>query len=300
MVEPITYFPQWFGLEDKMGLTFIHGQFSIQFLYDRLPLYIVAMYPVYGYMAYVLVQRAGILKRCNIFVSSICVAFGFMTLFEVADTVGPQWGWWVWNQDLPTSKPSMGPIPYLSLQGFSLVVPFAVALLTRWMTRTTNPQGWRILRDTIIVSIAVWPLMFSMQLPALLLQLIGVPTLTARGISTWTMIGGALLITAWAFYGTYRARMADPSIVPAGARGDRFALVCVAVYLLFGVVFWVAALPGHSTAVDGVAPSGNPVGSLSFGAAAFVLSIVLTAGAYTGTLKAPSASEPASNPAVPA
>src|SRR5262249_5034876 len=63
LVEPITYFPQWFGLEQKMGLVFAHGQFSVQFLYDRLPLYIVAMYPVFGYVAYALVQRTGIFKK---------------------------------------------------------------------------------------------------------------------------------------------------------------------------------------------------------------------------------------------
>jgi hypothetical protein len=51
LIEPITYFPQWFGLQDTMGLMFVHGQFSVQFLYDRLPLYIVAMYPAFGYVA---------------------------------------------------------------------------------------------------------------------------------------------------------------------------------------------------------------------------------------------------------
>ena len=49
LIEPIAYFPQWFGLEEAMGLTFVHNQFSVQFLYDRLPLYIVAMYPFFGY-----------------------------------------------------------------------------------------------------------------------------------------------------------------------------------------------------------------------------------------------------------
>lgn len=49
LIEPIAYFPQWFGLEELMGLTFVHNQFSVQFLYDRLPLYIVAMYPAYAY-----------------------------------------------------------------------------------------------------------------------------------------------------------------------------------------------------------------------------------------------------------
>jgi hypothetical protein len=60
-----------------MGLTFVHNQFSVQFLYDRLPLYIVAMYPVYSYVAYVLVQRTGIFKRYNPLIAAVCVAFVF-------------------------------------------------------------------------------------------------------------------------------------------------------------------------------------------------------------------------------
>jgi hypothetical protein len=282
-IEPITYFPQWFGLEDAMGLTFIHGQFSIQFLYDRLPLYIVAMYPVFGCVGYALIQRTGILKRNNAFVSSVCVAIAFMCLFEIVDTVGPQWGWWIWNQDLSTSKPSVGPIPYLSLQSFSLVMPFAIALLTRWIVKSPHRGGWRIVRDIVIVSVAVWPLFMGFQLPAMLLNFAGLPLTTSRGIVAWTLIIGALMITGWAFYGAYRARLADPSLLPEGVRGDRFPLICVSVYVVCGAIFWLAALPGYFAAVDGVAPSGNPVGSLSLGVAAFAVTIALTFAAYRGT-----------------
>ena len=66
LVEPIAYFPQWFGIEEELGLTFAHNMFTVQFLYDRLPLYIIAMYPVYLYVAYTLVQRTGIFKRYNL------------------------------------------------------------------------------------------------------------------------------------------------------------------------------------------------------------------------------------------
>ena len=106
IVEPITYFPQWFGLENTMGLVFAHGQFSIQFLYDRLPLYIVAMYPVYGYLAYVLVQRTGIFRKYNAFVGAVCVAFTFLAFFEIVDMVGPQFRWWVWTREVASANAS--------------------------------------------------------------------------------------------------------------------------------------------------------------------------------------------------
>ena len=53
-----------------MGMAFVHNQYSVQFLYDRLPLYIVGMYPFFGEAAWVLVQRRGILRRYNAFVDA--------------------------------------------------------------------------------------------------------------------------------------------------------------------------------------------------------------------------------------
>jgi hypothetical protein len=153
LIEPMAYFPQWFGMDRVMGLTFVHGQFSVQFFYDRLPLYIVAMYSVFGYVAYTLVQRTGILKTYNAFVGAVCVAFVFWCLFEVIDTVGPQWRWWVWNTELPTSKPSLGPIPYLSLQMFSVALPFGIAFAARLVSKTPHPGGWYIVRDVVMVSV---------------------------------------------------------------------------------------------------------------------------------------------------
>ncbi len=99
--------------------------------------------------------------------------------------MGPQWGWWVWNTDLPTSKPSMGPIPYLSVMMFSFALPFAVTSVTLWLRRDASRGGWYIARDVVIVSLAVWPFMFAGQLPIQLLEVGGISTYTARFVATW-------------------------------------------------------------------------------------------------------------------
>src|SRR6516165_408507 len=39
------YFPNLFGVQDYIGVVFDHNVFTVQFLYERLPLYIVALYP---------------------------------------------------------------------------------------------------------------------------------------------------------------------------------------------------------------------------------------------------------------
>jgi hypothetical protein len=282
LIEPMAYFPQWFGIAKTMGLTFVHGQFSVQVFYDRMPLYIVAMYPVFGYVAYVLAQRAGVFKTYNAFVGGTCVAFVFFCLYEIIDTVGPQWRWWVWNTDLPISKPALGAVPYLNLQMFSVVLPFGIAFVARLVTKAPHRGGWFIVRDVAVVSVAVWPILLLAGLPATVLHLTGMSTITARFVVTWLLIAGTAVIAVWAFAGAYRARKTDPAIVADGTQGDYFALACVVVYLAFGAVFWGAALPDYLEAVNGITASGSPTGSLPIAAISFVLSIAVLFGAYAG------------------
>lgn len=283
MVEPIAYFPQWFGLQDTLGLTFAHNQFSVQFLFDRLPLYIVAMYPVYTYVAYVLVQRTGVFQRCHPIVAATCVAFTFHCLYEVVDTVGVQFRWWVWNEELSTSTPALGVVPYLNLQAFSLGVPFGMALATLVVSKRSAPSGWSLARNIALVCIFTWPVMFLSSLPATVMNLAGVPIVTARLVGTWLLIVAAAAVTGVALARAYTARRRDPSVVLAGVRQDFFALICVTVYLAVGAIIWGAALPDYVQAVDGVTPSGAPTGSLTYGVVTLVLSIALTGACYAGT-----------------
>lgn len=282
LIEPITYFPQWFGLEEYMGLTFAHGQFTVQFLYNRLPLYIVAMYPVYGYVAFVLVQRTGVLKKYNAFIGATCVATGFLVLFEVVDTVGPQWGWWIWNDQVPQSHPSIGPIPLTSIQLFSIAVPFAIAFVTLLVSRRQPRTGWRIARDIVVVSVLVWPIMMVSAMVPTLLDIVGLSLESARYLWLWTLIVGCLTITTYAFRGVYRARRSEPELAPVGVDHDHFGAICVGVYLVFGVMFWAAALPDYLAAQNGFTDTGLRTGNLLFAVAAFLLSIAFTVAASAG------------------
>ena len=45
VTEPPLYFPEWFGLDQQYGFIFAHNIFTVQFMWDRLPLYIIAIYP---------------------------------------------------------------------------------------------------------------------------------------------------------------------------------------------------------------------------------------------------------------
>jgi hypothetical protein len=283
VIEPFTYFPQWFGLEDSLGVTFVHNLFTVQFLYDRLPLYIVAMYPVFAYTAWTVVQRTGIFRIYHPLVGACCVTFVFYALYEVIDMVGPQFRWWVWNENLSTSVPTFGHVPMLNMQAFSLALPFAMAIVTLVVSKPGRTGGRTVARNVMAVSVLVWPILFLSSLPSLLLTLVGVPVPTARTFSTWLLAAVVAVVAAVAFAGALRSRRADPDVIPHGVEKDYLALTFVVVYLIVGAVCWIAALPGYLAATDGYAPSGGRVGSLPFAAAMALVCAAVIVVAYRST-----------------
>lgn len=296
LIEPFTYFPQWFGLEKALGVTFVHNKFTVQFLYDRLPLYIVAMYPVFAYTAWVLVQRTGIFQRYHKLNGASCVTITFYALYEVIDMVGPQFRWWKWNEDLPTSAPTFGHVPMLNMQAFSIALPFAIALVTLAVSRPNRTGGWIVARNVGAASLLVWPILFLSSLPSMLLTLAGVSVPTGRIISTWLLVAVVASVAAHGFVGAYRARRADPGVVPNGVRNDYLGLVFVVVYLVVGAVCWIDALPDYLSAVDGYTSGGARVGSFPFAVAMALVSAALTFGAYRATTNRPTAAEHVGKP----
>lgn len=296
LIEPIAYFPQWFGLEEAMGLTFVHNQFTVQFLYDRLPLYIVAMYPFFSYAAWTLVQRTGIFQRYNIFVGASCVTVVFLTLYEVIDMVGPQFRWWVWNENLPTSKPTLFNVPYVNLQAFSVALPFAMALTTLLVCKQGRVRARIVARNVLAVCLLVWPILFLSSLPSLLMVLTGVSVETSRIVATWLMVGAVGVVTAVAFVRAYRARRDDPAHIPAGVDRDYFGLVLVGCYLAVAAICWIAALPDYFSAKEGFTLSGARTGSLPFAIVMAGLATVLTVGTYLRTTRPVHVMEPVGRP----
>ncbi len=288
LIEPIAYFPQWWGLEEKMGLTFVHNQFSVQFLYNRLPLYIIAMYPVFGYLSYVLVQRTGVFERQRAWVGAVCVAFVFHSLYEVIEFVGPQLRWWIWNHDIPTGQPTLGATPYVNIQAFCIGIPLGMALATRLIATKPNQSGWRTVANVALVSLATWPVMFLTSVPSFVLDLVGFSTDTARLIGTWLIVVFCAAVTLLAFVDAYRARVRGDVELPSGIERDRFALISIAIYLVVAMICWIAAFPDFLDATDGVTPGGDPIGTLPYGLFTLAASIALVVGAYAGRPRAAS------------
>jgi hypothetical protein len=274
LIEPAAYFPQVFGLDQTVGLTFIHDTFTVTFLYNRLPLYIIAMYPVYIYVAFLMMQRAGVATRHHPLVAAAVVAVVFVVLYEVIDQVGPQFQWWIWNYHVPSGLPKLGAVPFASISGFSIGVPFGVAWLSLLATRRTND---RVALKVLGVSVGAVLVMLLTGMPARIYDVF-LSRRPATLAGTVTIFVLCVACSAWAYRPAW-STLARATTEDLGDPRARFLNVVVVAYLLLGVGFWLVALPGYFDARHDLVPGAGQQGSLPVAVIGAVASLVLLVGA---------------------
>ncbi|GAA4323646.1 hypothetical protein BJY14_006463 [Actinomadura luteofluorescens] len=278
VIEPPLYFPGWFGLQDHVGFIFSHNVFTVQFMYDRLPLYIVAFYPAISQLAYELVRALGVFARRGPLAGSVAVAFACQVFYEVFDQLGPQLGWWAWNTaNEKINQPALASVPMNSMLLFASVSFGAMTYLVVRLVgggdgALTGPRiGWRTL-----VAGAVTPLaMVVVSAPSGAFEgRLGVQRtiLTAELAAVW-VAGLLLLADAWR---AERAGKGVPVVSPL------FARIYPALYLGVHVVLWLVALPAYLASTGGVTEQGTPVGSLWYAA----LCAVAASGIIVAALRA--------------
>lgn len=139
VIEPPLYFPEWFGLDKIYGFIFAHNEFTVQFMWDRLPLYIVAFYPMISQLAYEVVRSLGVFQQRGALAGSVAVAFVCQVFYEVFDHIGPQLKWWAWNPDNSlVNQPMIGSVPLKSALLFASV---SLGAMTYLVVRL--PGRWR-------------------------------------------------------------------------------------------------------------------------------------------------------------
>ena len=131
IVEPPLYFPTVFGVDDTIGAVFAHNVFTVEFMYDRLPLYIVALYPAMMMLAYEIVRSLGVFRDRGAVIGAVCVGFVHHCFYEIFDQLGPQLRWWAWNTDNAINRPMLASVPMSSVLLFATVGPALVALFTQ-------------------------------------------------------------------------------------------------------------------------------------------------------------------------
>lgn len=75
IIEPLLYFPDAFGVEDYLDTMFAHNVFTVEFMWGRLPLYIIAIYPMMATIAFEIVRMLGVFRQYGTVVGAVCVGF---------------------------------------------------------------------------------------------------------------------------------------------------------------------------------------------------------------------------------
>ncbi|NRB42024.1 MAG: hypothetical protein HRU20_26720 [Pseudomonadales bacterium] len=105
---------------------FWHGEFSVMFLFNKLPLYIACFYPAFMYHACMLIKRYQFTPR----IEAICTGFFAGLMYLIFDNLGPQMGWWIWQTSDPTTLPYVSSVPLTSYHWF-FTFTIAFALINR-------------------------------------------------------------------------------------------------------------------------------------------------------------------------
>lgn len=282
VIEPPLYFPSWFGLQEHVGLIFSHNVFTVQFMYDRLPLYIVAFYPALSQLAYEVIRALGVFARRGPLAGSLAVAFTCQAFYEIFDQLGPQLKWWAWNPDNEMiNAPALASVPMNSMFLFASVsfgaLTYLVTLLTGAKSGRGPLTGGQISLRTLAAGALTPVAMAVAGVPSNLFRggdQLGIQQaiLTTELVLVW-IVGLGLLADAW------RAPRAEQLPV----KSPQFARIYPVLYLGVHLVLWLIALPAHLAATDGITEQGTPVGSLWYTGLCMIAAVGLIAAVLRAT-----------------
>ena len=219
VTEPPLYFPEWFGLDQQYGFIFAHNLFTVQFMWDRLPLYIIAIYPALSQLAYEVVRVLGVFKHRGALVGSIAVAFVCQVFYEIFDQLGPQLKWWGWNDaNDKVNHPALASVPMNSMLLFASVsfgvMTFLVVKLAGSRAADGGPRrGWSLTWRIALAGVLTPPSMALFGIPS---GLFGgeTPNVTAQAWVLGIELGLVWLAGVWILVTQVRRRDSR------GARAD--------------------------------------------------------------------------------
>jgi hypothetical protein len=282
VVEIPLYFPNIFGVEDKLGVVFAHNAFTVQFLFERLPLYIVALYPAVTSLAYEIVRSLGVFRDRGMVIGAICVGFVNQCFYEVFDQLGPQLRWWAWNTNNPLNHPLFDSVPLTSVFIFAVLGPIVCTILVKLLVGRKADTGTRFSAFSLAWRTAVAGALVPVGVGVLSLpsSIFGGehPNITAQaivltiGLVIVAVIGLPVLFQQW-----NRLRGVDVVATPP----NEFVRVFGPLYLVILGFLWASALPAYFGATDGITSDGTPTGNLLYAAACFVVAALAVAATMT-------------------
>ena len=284
IIEPPLYFPAAFGIDDHVDTMFAHNLFTVDFLWGRLPLYIVAIYPMMATVAFEIVRTLGVFRRYGTLVGAVCVGFVHHGFYEVFDHLGPQLRWWEWAVDNPLNQPMFASVPLGSVVVFAALWPTSLAFCVQWLVGRPADHGrqfsgGQLLWRTIVIGGLASAGTAILPLPATLAgAAFGV---TAQGIGYVAELLVVIAVAVPPLFRQWRRRGAGGSV--ERPYSNPVMIRYAAVYLAVLAVLWLTALPTYAGAVDGLTAAGDPIGSIWYALGCFAAAGLCTAAAAAVT-----------------
>ncbi|WP_280231085.1 hypothetical protein [Nocardia cyriacigeorgica] len=281
VIEPPLYFPGAFGIDEHVDTMFAHNLFTVEFLWGRLPLYIIAIYPFMATVAFEIVRMLGIFRRHGVLLGAACVGFVHHAFYEIFDHIGPQLRWWEWSLDNPINQPFFDAVPLPSVVVFAALWPMSLALCVQYFVGRhvdagTTFTGLQLVWRTVVIGLLASVGTFVLPLPA---TIIGIGSDAVRGFVYAAELVVLSVVAVVLIYRQWAALRAGTT--PAYGYRNRFVQVYALVYLAVMAVLWASALPDFFGAVDGVTENGDPVGNLWYTVGCFVIGFAVVAATFT-------------------
>jgi hypothetical protein len=282
IIEPPLYFPGAFGISEYVDTMFAHNLFTVEFLWGRLPLYIVAIYPMMATVAFEIVRTLGVFRRYGTFVGAVCVGFVHHAFYEIFDHLGPQLRWWEWTLAHPLNQPFFDSVPLPSVVVFAALWPMSLAFCVqlfvgRYVDSGVSFTGLQVTWRTVAVGV----------LASIGTVLLPLPATVGGSLSGSTTVGGFIYAVELALLSAVAVivlakQWAHLRRDPAAVSHTSPVILRYAVaYLVVMTVLWLAALPAWFGAVDGVTANGAPIGSLWYTVACLVIASAAIAAAWS-------------------
>ncbi|MDT5136594.1 MAG: hypothetical protein QOD58_856 [Mycobacterium sp.] len=285
IIEPPLYFPSAFGIQDHVDTMFAHNVFTVDFLWGRLPLYIVAIYPMMATVAFEIVRTLGVFRRYGTLIGAICVGFVHHAFYEIFDHLGPQLRWWEWDLNNPLNQPMFNSVPLPSVVVFAALWPTSLAFCVQFFVGRQVDDGrsftsaqilWRTLVVGVLASIGT----VLLPLPATLIgglskNTVALGLMYGLELAVLTAVAVTVLFKQW-------QRVRSGESAPT-AYSDPVMIRYAIGYLAIMALLWAAALPNHLNAVNGVTDKGDPTGNLWYTIGCFAIAGLCIAAALSKT-----------------
>ncbi|NEW39860.1 hypothetical protein GV794_07195 [Nocardia cyriacigeorgica] len=281
VIEPPLYFPSAFGIAEHVDTMFAHNVFTVDFMWGRLPLYIIAIYPLMATLAFEIVRMLGIFRRYGVLFGAVCVGFVHHAFYEIFDQIGPQLRWWEWSVDNPINQPMFDSVPLPSVVVFAALWPMSLALCVQYFVGRhvdagTRFTGLQLVWRTVVIGLLASVGTFVLPLPA---TVFGMGSDTVRGFLYAAELAVLSVVAVVVMTRQWLSLRAGTSEVRAYRNGlvQWYALA----YLAVMATLWATALPDFFGAVDGITDNGDPIGNLWYTIACFVIAITAVLATFT-------------------